>query len=121
MLQPGYLTAETRRPLPVVRKAGRIRKVRAGTRRANVEALSPHTAQAKKYQGEMMRPSTARWIAAAAIAAILVTQGIGREAVAQEPASAGAGPQSSAPFGDNYQRSLETYEFKKAAASGPER
>jgi mono/diheme cytochrome c family protein len=68
-----------------------------------------------------MRLSTARWMTAAAIAAILVAQGIGREAVAQEPASAGAGPQSSAPVRDNYQRSLETYEFKKAAASGPER
>jgi mono/diheme cytochrome c family protein len=66
-----------------------------------------------------MRPSTARWMAA--IAAILVAQGIGREAVAQEAASAGASPQSSAPVRDNYQRSLETYEFKKAAASGPER
>jgi mono/diheme cytochrome c family protein len=67
----------------------------------------------------MMRPSTARWMAA--IAAILVAQGIVRSAVAQEAASAGAGPQSSAPVRDNYQRSLETYEFKKAAASGPER
>jgi mono/diheme cytochrome c family protein len=66
-----------------------------------------------------MRPSTARWMAA--IAAILVAQGIGREAVAQEPVSAGTGPQSGAPVRDNYQRSLETYEFKKAAASGPER
>jgi mono/diheme cytochrome c family protein len=68
-----------------------------------------------------MRPSTARWTAAAAIAAILAAQGIGREAAAQEAASAGAKPESGAPIRDNYQRSLETYEFKKAAASGPER
>jgi mono/diheme cytochrome c family protein len=68
-----------------------------------------------------MRPSTARWMAAAAIAAFLVAQGIGREAVAQQAAPPGAGSQSSAPIRDNYQRSLETYEFKKAAASGPER
>jgi mono/diheme cytochrome c family protein len=65
-----------------------------------------------------MRPSTAISIAAAAIAAILAARGIGHEAAAQEAASAGAGP---APVRDNYQRSLETYEFKKAAASGPER
>jgi mono/diheme cytochrome c family protein len=68
-----------------------------------------------------MKPSTARWMAAAAIAAILAAQGIGREAAAQEAASAGAKPESGAPIRDNYQRSLETYEFKKAAASGPER
>jgi mono/diheme cytochrome c family protein len=68
-----------------------------------------------------MRPSKARWMAAAAIAAILAAQGIGREAAAQEAASPSAKPESSAPIRDNYQRSLETYEFKKAAASGPER
>ena len=70
-----------------------------------------------------MRPSTARWIAAAAIAASLAAHGIGHEAVAQEAAAqeAGTKPESSAPIRDNYQRSLETYEFKKAAASGPER
>jgi mono/diheme cytochrome c family protein len=60
-------------------------------------------------------------MASAAIAAILAAQGIGREAAAQEAASAGAKPESAAPIRDNYQRSLETYEFKKAAASGPER
>ena len=68
-----------------------------------------------------MRPSTARWMAAAAIAATLAGQGIREEAAAQEPASPGAKPESSAPIRDNYQRSLETYEFKKAAGSGPER
>src|SRR5215468_665295 len=66
-----------------------------------------------------MKPSTARWIPAAAIAASLAAQGIGREAAAQQASPAGA--QSSAPIRVNYQRSLETYEFKKAAASGPER
>jgi cytochrome c5 len=60
-------------------------------------------------------------MAAAAVAAILMAQGIGREATAQQAASAGASAQSSAPIRDKYQRSLETYEFKKAAASGPER
>jgi mono/diheme cytochrome c family protein len=68
-----------------------------------------------------MRPGTSRWMAAAAVAAILMAQGIWCEAVAQEAAAAGARSQSSAPARDNYQRSLETYEFKKAAASGPER
>jgi len=68
-----------------------------------------------------MRPSTARWMSAAAIAATLAAHGIGHEAVAQEAAVPGAGSQSSAPIRDNYQRSLETYQFKKAAASGPER
>jgi len=58
---------------------------------------------------------------AGTIVAFLVAQGIGREAVAQQAARPGAGSQSSAPIRDNYQRSLETYEFKKAAASGPER
>jgi len=59
-------------------------------------------------------------MAAAAIAA-LAAHGICREAAAQEAASPGAKPESSAPIRDNYQRSLETYEFKKAATSGPER
>jgi mono/diheme cytochrome c family protein len=68
-----------------------------------------------------MRPSTARWMAAAAIASILVGQGIHQEAAAQESASPGTKTESSAPIRDKYQRSLETYEFKKAAASGPER
>jgi mono/diheme cytochrome c family protein len=64
----------------------------------------------------MMRQSAARWMAATAVAVILVAQGFGREAAAQE-----AAPQSGAPARDNYQRSLQTYEFKKAAVSGPER
>jgi mono/diheme cytochrome c family protein len=68
-----------------------------------------------------MRSSAARWMAATAIAAILGAQGLGREAAAQEAASAGAGSQPGAPAKDYYQRSLQTYEFKKAAVSGPER
>ena len=60
-------------------------------------------------------------MAAGAIAAIFVAQGIAREAAAQGAAAPGASAQSSAPVRDNYQRSLETYEFKKAATSGPER
>jgi cytochrome c5 len=60
-------------------------------------------------------------MAAGAIAVIFVAQGIAREAAAQGAAAPGASAQSSAPVRDNYQRSLETYEFKKAATSGPER
>jgi mono/diheme cytochrome c family protein len=74
-------------------------------------------ATSKKHQGEMMRSSTARTIAAAAIATILVAQGAGRETMAQEAAK----PESVPAVRDNYQRSLETYQFKKAANSGPER
>jgi len=66
-----------------------------------------------------MRSSTARRIAVAALATILMVLGAGRKAAAQEAAAPGAG--SSSPARDPYQRSLETYEFKKAAASGPER
>jgi mono/diheme cytochrome c family protein len=66
-----------------------------------------------------MASSTAKWTAAGTIAAVLVAQGIGCRAMAQQVP--GAKPESSAPIRDNYQRSLETYEFKKAAASGPER
>jgi cytochrome c5 len=67
-----------------------------------------------------MRSSTARRIAVAAFATILIVHGAVRGAMAQE-AAPGAGSQSSSPARDPYQRSLETYEFKKAAASGPER
>ena len=58
---------------------------------------------------------------AAGAIAILGAQGIDRVAMAQGAAAPGASAQSSAPVRDNYQRSLETYEFKKAATSGPER
>ena len=68
-----------------------------------------------------MRSSTARRIAVAALATILMGHGAVRGAMAQEAATPGAGSQSSSPARDPYQRSLETYEFKKAAASGPER
>jgi mono/diheme cytochrome c family protein len=68
-----------------------------------------------------MRSSTAGWIAAAAIAVILAAQTGTREAAAQQSAPPAAAPQASVPIQDKYQRSLETYEFKKAAASGPER
>jgi mono/diheme cytochrome c family protein len=63
-----------------------------------------------------MRSSTLKYIAAGAIAAML-----GGEAFAQQAAPPGAKPEANAPLRDTYQRSLETYEFKKAAASGPER
>ena len=94
-------------------------RVPAGTR--SLHGRATVHGSGKKHQGEMMRPSTARWMVAGTIVAFLVAQGIGREAVAQQAARPGAGSQSSAPIRDNYQRSLETYEFKKAAASGPER
>jgi mono/diheme cytochrome c family protein len=68
-----------------------------------------------------MRSSTARRIAVAALATILVVHCAVRGAIAQQAATPGAGSQSSSPARDPYQRSLETYEFKKAAASGPER
>jgi cytochrome c5 len=42
-------------------------------------------------------------------------------ASAQEPAQQGAKPEAKPVAKDYYQRSLETYEFKKAAQSGPER
>jgi len=58
---------------------------------------------------------------AAAIAVILAAHGIASEAGAQQASAPGGGTPSSAPIRDPYQRSLETYEFKKAAASGPER
>jgi mono/diheme cytochrome c family protein len=73
----------------------------------------------KNIKGETMASSTARWTAAGTIAAVLVAQGICCRAMAQQVP--GAKPEPSAPIRDNYQRSLETYEFKKAAASGPER
>jgi mono/diheme cytochrome c family protein len=68
-----------------------------------------------------MRSSTARRIAVAALATILMVHGAFRGAMAQEAATPSANSQSSSPTRDPYQRSLETYEFKKAAASGPER
>ena len=42
-------------------------------------------------------------------------------ASAQEPAQQGAKPEAKPVAKDYYQRSLETYEFRKAAQSGPER
>jgi cytochrome c5 len=42
-------------------------------------------------------------------------------ASAQEPAQQGAKPEAKPVVKDYYQRSLETYEFRKAAQSGPER
>jgi cytochrome c5 len=68
-----------------------------------------------------MRSSTASRIAAAAIATVLAAPPGTRDAAAQQSAPPSAASQASAPVRDKYQRSLETYEFKKAAASGPER
>ena len=52
------------------------------------------------------------------IAAVIAAGLIGRPASAQEPASPAA---KAEPAKDYYQRSLEIYEFRKAAQSGPER
>jgi len=52
-------------------------------------------------------------------ALMIVALGLTSSAVAQQPAAQGAAPKPVAK--DYYQRSLETYEFRKAASSGAER
>ncbi len=52
-------------------------------------------------------------------ALMMVACVLASSAVAQQPAPQGAAPKPVAK--DYYQRSLETYEFRKAAQSGPER
>ena len=67
-----------------------------------------------------MGSSTARRLRAGAltIAAWLLAPG----AIAQQATPPAATPQASKPVAkDYYQRSLETYEFRRAASSGPER
>src|ERR1700722_12724106 len=51
-----------------------------------------------------------------AAAAMIVATGLAGAATAQQP-----GADTKSPLRDPYSRALETYEFKKAAASGPER
>jgi mono/diheme cytochrome c family protein len=66
-----------------------------------------------KAWGIMNASQLQRGLIAAAIVGILATAGLlGRHAFAQEPTP---------PAKDYYQRSLEIYEFRKAARSGPER
>jgi len=69
--------------------------------------------------GSDMRSGTARRIVTTTIAACLMAS----VAAAQEtgPATPGAKPETKPIEKDYYQRSLETYEFRKAARSGPER
>jgi mono/diheme cytochrome c family protein len=61
---------------------------------------------------------TARLIVAGAM---IVASSLSPPASAQEPGQQGAKPEAKSVAKDYYQRSLETYEFKKAAQSGPER
>jgi cytochrome c5 len=67
-------------------------------------------------KGEFMSYITARLIVAGAM---IVASSL--SASAQEPAQQGAKPEAKPVAKDYYQRSLETYEFRKAAQSGPER
>jgi len=66
-----------------------------------------------------MSSNTARRLRAGAltIAACLIAP----SAIAQQPAPQDAAPQPKPVAKDYYQRSLETYEFRKAAQGGPER
>ena len=68
-----------------------------------------------------MKPCTARSVAVAAAAAMLLTTAelAGRRALAQEASQQGGAAEPRAK--DPYQRSLQVYEFRKAAGSGPER
>ena len=58
-----------------------------------------------------------RCVAAGAVVTLLVSG----QSFGQQAGAPGTKSESSPPIRDTYQRSLETYEFKKAAASGPER
>ena len=64
-----------------------------------------------------MSLSTARWLRAGAL--MISACMLSPPAIAQQPAPQGTTPKPVAK--DYYQRSLETYEFRKAAQSGPER
>ena len=63
---------------------------------------------------------TSRGLAAAAAATIIAIEGLAGGAAAQQAATPDAA-KASAPVRDPYSRALQTYQFKKAAASGPER
>ena len=72
-----------------------------------------------------MNPRTAKWVGLVTVMTMLLTatSPISRWACAQEasPPQQGGATESKAPAKDPYQRSLQVYEFRKAAASGPER
>jgi mono/diheme cytochrome c family protein len=72
-----------------------------------------------------MNSGTARRVAVATVAAMLLTAAgpISRWASAQDAAAPqpGSAAESKAPAKDPYQRSQQVYEFRKAAASGPGR
>jgi mono/diheme cytochrome c family protein len=68
-------------------------------------------------KGEFMSCGAARLVAAGAI---IVASSLS-PASAQQPAEQGAKPEAKPVAKDYYQRSLENYEFRKAAQSGPER
>jgi mono/diheme cytochrome c family protein len=71
-----------------------------------------------------MNPGTARRVAVATVAAVLLTAvaPISRWAFAQDVSpQPGGATEPKAPTKDPYQRSRQVYEFRKAAASGPDR
>jgi mono/diheme cytochrome c family protein len=70
-----------------------------------------------------MKPCIARWVAVGAAVATLLTAAApaGRRACAQEASSPQQGGATEPRTKDPYQRSLQVYEFRKAAESGPER
>jgi mono/diheme cytochrome c family protein len=72
-----------------------------------------------------MNPRTAKWVGLVTVMTMLLTatSPISRWACAQEasPPQQGGATESKAPAKDPYQRSLQVYEFRKAAQSGPDR
>jgi mono/diheme cytochrome c family protein len=72
-----------------------------------------------------MNPGTARRVAVATVAAMLLSAAspVSRWASAQDAAAPqqGGAAEPKAPAKDPYQRSQQVYEFRKAAASGPDR
>ncbi len=68
-----------------------------------------------------MNPCTARWVAVGAVVLLTAAGPIGRCASAQEASSSQQGGATEPKAKDPYQRSLQVYEFRKAAESGPDR
>jgi mono/diheme cytochrome c family protein len=69
-----------------------------------------------------MRARMTKAAAAMIVAALAAGSGIGPQVAAQEaPREQGAKSETTPPPKDDYQRSLEIYQFRKAAQSGPER
>jgi mono/diheme cytochrome c family protein len=91
---------------PIEKAAWNIASIDA-TRAGSIKALYPP-------HGGIMSSCVARWTSSAATIAAVLTAiwspwASAQEAAAQQPAR------------DPYQKSLQVYEFRKAAASGPER